>query len=132
MRARDQNRYPTAPVLFIFAAVVVVIGVSLLIVLVAVVAVDVVIAPQSRFGDKLLKIRVVCPQNGTAVLQGLRTTACTTVLFFLCTRICFLFHPSSIQTFHTWDTSYPPFVLYRCFREHRLLMYTGNLRADLL
>ena len=28
--------------------------------------------PQSRFGDKLLEIRVVCPQNGTAVLKGLR------------------------------------------------------------
>ena len=27
--------------------------------------------PQSRFGDKLLIIWVVCPQNGTAVLKGL-------------------------------------------------------------
>ena len=27
--------------------------------------------PQSRFGDKPLKFRVVCPQNGTAVLKGL-------------------------------------------------------------
>ena len=27
--------------------------------------------PQSRFGDKLLEIRVECPQNGTAVLKGL-------------------------------------------------------------
>ena len=26
-----------------------------------------IIEPQSRFGDKLLEIRVVCPQNGTAV-----------------------------------------------------------------
>ena len=26
--------------------------------------------PQSRFGDKLLEIRVVCPQSGTAVLKG--------------------------------------------------------------
>ena len=27
--------------------------------------------PQFRFGDKLLEVRVVCPQNGTAVLKGL-------------------------------------------------------------
>ena len=27
--------------------------------------------PQSRFGDKLLEVREVCPQNGTAVLKGL-------------------------------------------------------------
>ena len=26
---------------------------------------------QSRFGDKLLKFQVVCPQNGTAVQKGL-------------------------------------------------------------
>ena len=30
--------------------------------------------PQPRFGDKLLEIRLVCPQNGTAVLKGLRVT----------------------------------------------------------
>ena len=30
------------------------------------------LAPQSHFGDKLLKIWLVCPQNGTAVLKGLR------------------------------------------------------------
>ena len=29
------------------------------------------LGPQSRFGDKLLEIRLVCPQNGTAVLKGL-------------------------------------------------------------
>ena len=29
------------------------------------------LGPQSRFGDKLLGIWVVCPQNGTAVLKGL-------------------------------------------------------------
>ena len=28
--------------------------------------------PQSRFGDKPVKFRLVCPQNGTAVLKGLR------------------------------------------------------------
>ena len=28
--------------------------------------------PQSRFGDKPLNLQVVCPQNGTAVLKGLR------------------------------------------------------------
>ena len=28
--------------------------------------------PQSRFGDKVLEIRADCPQNGTAVLKGLR------------------------------------------------------------
>ena len=28
--------------------------------------------PQSRFGDKPLIFQVVCPQNGTAVLKGLR------------------------------------------------------------
>ena len=27
--------------------------------------------PQSRFGDKLLEIRLVCPQNGASVLKGL-------------------------------------------------------------
>ena len=27
--------------------------------------------PQSRFGEKPLKFQVVCPQNGTAVLNGL-------------------------------------------------------------
>ena len=26
--------------------------------------------PQSRFGDKLFRIGVVCPRNGTAVLKG--------------------------------------------------------------
>ena len=31
--------------------------------------------PQSRFGDKLLEIRLVCPQNGTALLKGLRRSA---------------------------------------------------------
>ena len=30
---------------------------------------------QSRFGDKLLEIRLVCPQNGTAVLKGLSATS---------------------------------------------------------
>ena len=29
------------------------------------------IVPQSRFGNKLLEISVVCPRNGTAVLKGL-------------------------------------------------------------
>ena len=28
---------------------------------------------QSRFGDKLLRISLVCPENGTEVLKGLRT-----------------------------------------------------------
>ena len=28
--------------------------------------------PQSRFGDKLLEIRLVCPQNETAVLKGVK------------------------------------------------------------
>ena len=31
------------------------------------------LAPQSRFGDKTLKFQGVCPQNGTAVLKGLRS-----------------------------------------------------------
>ena len=30
------------------------------------------LGPQSCFGDKILGVRVVCPQNGTAVLAGLR------------------------------------------------------------
>ena len=30
---------------------------------------------QFRFGGKLLEIGVVCPQNGTAVLKGLRQSA---------------------------------------------------------
>ena len=29
------------------------------------------LAPQSRFGDNPLKFKVICPQNGTAVLKGL-------------------------------------------------------------
>ena len=29
------------------------------------------VEPQSHFGDKSLKIQVVCPQNGTTVLKGL-------------------------------------------------------------
>ena len=28
--------------------------------------------PQSRFGETLLEIWLVCPQNGTAVLKGLK------------------------------------------------------------
>ena len=35
--------------------------------------------PQSRFGDKLLGIWVVCPQNGAAVLKGLNYRACNSV-----------------------------------------------------
>ena len=31
--------------------------------------------PQSRFGDRPVKFRVVCPQNGTAVLKGLMNEA---------------------------------------------------------
>ena len=30
--------------------------------------------PQSRFGDRPLNFRVVCPQHGTAVLKGLRSS----------------------------------------------------------
>ena len=30
------------------------------------------LGPQPRFGDKLLEASVVCPQNGTAALKGLR------------------------------------------------------------
>ena len=32
--------------------------------------------PQSRFGDKLFEVWVVCPQNGTAVLKGLIAPPC--------------------------------------------------------
>ena len=35
--------------------------------------------PQSRFGDKLLDIWMVCPQNGTAVLKGLMWRQHTTI-----------------------------------------------------
>ena len=54
--------------------------------------------PQSRFGDKPLKFQVVCPQNGTAVLQGLTTVtnqvplAITTVIF------CAHVFPSILQS----------------------------------
>ena len=34
--------------------------------------------PQSRFGDRPLKFQVVCPQNGTAVLKGLKRYAQST------------------------------------------------------
>ena len=37
--------------------------------------------PQSRFGDKVLEIRVECPQNGTAVLKGLTLPAPVNLLF---------------------------------------------------
>ena len=37
----------------------------------AIVAVLSLLGPQSRFGDKPLKLQVVCPPNGTAVLKGL-------------------------------------------------------------
>ena len=30
--------------------------------------------PQSRFGGKPVKFQIVCPQNGTAVLEGLRSS----------------------------------------------------------
>ena len=40
--------------------------------------------PQSRFGDKLLDIRLVCPQNGTAVLKGSSCTCTQEGLFPLC------------------------------------------------
>ena len=30
--------------------------------------------PQSRFGDKIVKFQVICPQNATAVLRGLNRT----------------------------------------------------------
>ena len=33
------------------------------------------LAPQSRFEDKLLRICMVCPQKGTAVLKGLKHIA---------------------------------------------------------
>ena len=33
------------------------------------------LGPQSRLEDKLLRIWLVCPQNGTAVLKGLKTIA---------------------------------------------------------
>ena len=38
--------------------------------------------PQSRFGDKLLRIRVLCPQNGTAVLNGLTAVPRSSFFFF--------------------------------------------------
>ena len=43
--------------------------------------------PQSRFGDKPVKFQVVCPQNGTAVQQGMnyqtqRSTLRCTVLVY--------------------------------------------------
>ena len=31
--------------------------------------------PESRFGDKLFKFQVVCPQNGTGALKGLTMTS---------------------------------------------------------
>ena len=41
--------------------------------------------PQSRFGDKLLGIRLVCPQHGTAVLKGLRNFHIPAPLFMCVT-----------------------------------------------
>ena len=43
------------------------------------------VVPQSRFGGKLLEIRLVYPQNGTAVLTGLKAISlnvheCSTAL----------------------------------------------------
>ena len=38
---------------------------------------------QSRFGDKSLKFEVVCPQNGTGVLKGLKSNDSTGYLLSL-------------------------------------------------
>ena len=38
------------------------------------------LGPQSRFGDKLLEICLVCPQNGTAVLKGLTVNPVSTAV----------------------------------------------------
>ena len=43
--------------------------------------------PQSRFRDKPVKFGVICPQNGTAVLKGLRPH----VMVPLCGSLVFLF-----------------------------------------
>ena len=39
--------------------------------------------PQSRFGDKLLQVWVVCPQTGTAVLKGLMWRTYTHLISYL-------------------------------------------------
>ena len=44
---------------------------------------------QSRFGDNPLNFRVVCPQNGTAVLKGLRN-GCFASMFVLSCGNCFV------------------------------------------
>ena len=47
---------------------------------------------QSRYGDKLLRIGVVCPQNGTAVLKGP-------------SKIAFTKHPRKERGWHTLWTA---------------------------
>ena len=51
--------------------------------------------PQSRFGDKVLEIWAVCPQNGTAVLKGLIPGYRRLNLFF---SICIDSHPINRTT----------------------------------
>ena len=58
--------------------------------------------PRSRFGDKLPRIRLLCPQNGTAVLKGLSVYHRLEYdllfsLFYLLS--CFLFRPCVIYLF---------------------------------
>ena len=46
------------------------------------------LGPQSRSGDKLLEIRMVCPRNGNAVLKGLRVVRAVDRRIELIQRVC--------------------------------------------
>ena len=78
--------------------------------------------PQSHFGDKPVKFQVVCPQNGTAVLKGLRhiLIAGCHGLLVLDTLEFHLFHPLGSSHPVRWPfTGFPwSFNPVRCHRKH--------------
>ena len=49
--------------------------------------------PRSRFGDKVPRIRLLCPQNGTAILKGL-TVKMSVVVRKACTKNVGTYHGS--------------------------------------
>ena len=73
---------------------------------------------QSRFGDKPIKLQVVCPQNGAAVLKGL------TYYFLSCSNPTFFpsfFHVPCYQKnnfIHFLSSFLPPYVLSFSAAEH--------------
>ena len=72
----------------------------------------ILLEPQSRFGGKPLKLHVVCPQNGTAVLKALVEELpffAARILSYCC---CFFLPP-----LQRWGRSFP----------YRRLLQTGKI-----